>query len=540
MMFLPVLFACLDPNPQESGGGWALRWRLDGGTALEGFGRGIAGISDLEGDSASDVIVGIEGWDGVVESSGKVTVYSGATGLAIFEFVGTEFLGSLGHSVANVGDVNGDGVEDIAGGAPFESPGGAAYVWSGADGRVLHRFTRSEIGAIYGRYIAGAGDVDGDGAADVLVGSERSSVFGPAAGASFVYSGATGAQLLVLGQSAARNAQDGDGLGDINADGLADLVISDFLNGGSVAVYSGADGSVLYRIPSVAPFDGFGGSLANIRDIDRDGVNDFIVGAPAPQAGVRKGRAYVYSGVSGMLLMDLRGNVDHDEFGFDVAGGMDVNGDGYPDMVVGAHFGGSLEQGAAFVHSGLDGRLLAELVGETPFDLFGHAVAMTPDVNSDGLGDVVVYSHGADYGASNAGSVNLLELHSYLTADPRKVSAAAGETVTFALDFPDSEAGKVWQLLLSTDRAGQITIGGVHIPLMLSPLLRRTLLDPPAIFSSTSGVLDPSGDAMTIATLAAGQASAWVGFTLRFAAVSLDLPSNPRLSSAGVRIAVVP
>lgn len=539
-MFISIFFVALAMEVQESGGSWAQRWRLDGGTIIEQFGHGVAGISDLDGDGASDVIVGIEGWDGGLGGEGAVSVYSGSTGATIFQFLGTEFLGGLGWSVANVGDVDRDGVEDIAGGAPFENPGGAAYVWSGVDGRRLHHFATAEIGAVFGRYVAAAGDVDGDGAMDILIGAEQSSVFGSTAGASFVYSGATGAELLVLGQTAARNAQDGDRLGDINDDDLSDLVISDYLNGGSVAVYSGADGSELYRTPSLAPFDGFGWSVANVGDVDRDGVADFIVGAPAPLASVRKGRAYVYSGASGSLLMEFRGNVDHDEFGFDVAGGMDVNGDGYPDMAVGAHEGGTLEQGSVFIYSGTDGRLLSELEGENSFDLFGHAVAMTADVNSDSLGEVVVYAHGADYGAPSAGSVYLFELHSYLTVDPREILASAGGTVTFTMDFPVSEAGESWRLLASADSPGEIALGGTHLPLVDSHAFRRMLNAPPGFFSATAGVLDANGDATATAILAPGQAAGMVGKTLRFAALSYSPPQNPRLSSAGMRITVEP
>lgn len=547
-MILVLATGCLAMAAQDSGGLWNTRWRANGSSPQEEFGEAVAAIADLDADGASEVIVGASRWDGLNVNEGACFLYSGKSGNQLLLLPGGQEIGGLGTAVAGVGDVNGDGFPDFAATAPGHSPyghqEGSVYVYSGANGAQLLRMNGIGAGDGLGNYVAGAGDIDGDGLADVLVGNPGDDVFGFLNGASYVYSGLDGRELRVLGGVWSNNGRSGDGLGDVNCDGVPDLVISDgfalSFGGGSVAVYSGADGSMLYRVQNPVSYDDFGRSVANVGDINRDGTNDFIVGAPATISDRRKGRAYVYSGSDGSKIFDLWGDTHLDAFGWDVAGPEDVNGDGYPDLLVGAPFSGLGSPGAVFIHSGYDGGLLAKLRGENLGDEFGYSVAGTTDVNADGLADVIAGAYGADYGGDFSGSVYLYELHSYLGIEPRTVSASVGGLVAFTLDFPSSEAGRGWRLLASTDRPGQTRAGGVHVPLADSLILTRMLHDPPAVFSSTAGILDASGDASVTATLAPGQVAAWVGSTLRFAAVSFDPPKSPRLSSAGMRISVVP
>ncbi|TAH39427.1 MAG: hypothetical protein EYC70_01185 [Planctomycetota bacterium] len=541
MVMIAPLLLFVVPVLQQVGGTWSTAWRFDGTALGDQYGHGLAGIQDLDGDGASELIVGAPFQDFTLGQEGSVSVYSGGTGAIIYSMVGAVHDATLGYDVAALSDLNVDGFQDFAAGALTEPPGGAVYVYSGADASVLWEWHSAEISAEFGKFVARAGDVDGDAIEDVLVGAGNSDLFFPGGGASFVYSGRTGAQLLILGTATAINAGSGDGLGDVNGDGVPDFAISDSYQGGSVIVFSGLNGSMIYRLFHVQTNDDFGRSVANVGDLDRDGVNDFVVGASSVQPIMRSGKAYVYSGAGGSLLFELEGDaVDHDYFGYDVGSAGDVNGDGYGDVVVGAPNGGVTRQGGLFIYSGINGRLLSRIVGQSAADFLGWSVASAPDINGDGLSDLLSFAFGGSYTGSQSGSVFVYELNSYLTVSPHEVDSSAGGTVTFTLDFPVTEAGERWRLLASADAPGEMARGGTYIPLVDSPAFRRMLMNPPGFFSSTEGVLDANGDAIATATLAPGQAAGMVGKMLRFAALSYGLPQNPRLGSAGVRITIVP
>ncbi|TAH39432.1 MAG: hypothetical protein EYC70_01210 [Planctomycetota bacterium] len=540
MAVLILLFGvCQDP-----GGIWMQKWRIDGSNQADGLDGSVAGIADVDGDGHSDAITGVEGLDLLFSSEGGARLYSGATGGLVHEWNGTVVQGHFGNDVASIPDLDGDGFEDVLIAAinetTFVDREGAVHVMSGQTGAQLHWIPGTEVAAEFGRFVACAGDVDGDGTADILIGAPGSDFFIPGFGATFVYSGRTMQRILAVGGLGTTVGRDGVGLDDVNGDGLSDLLVSESTNQGTVRVYSGADGSEIYSINRGIFDAAFGYSVGNVGDIDRDGASDFIVGEPGIASYTRKGRALVYSGRSGAELFRLWGDQEEDKFGFSVAGAGDADGDGYPDMLVGAEDTGPAGQGAVFVHSGFDGRLLGRIVATLTSERLGWSVASTPDVDGDGLPDIVAGAPFASYGAPTSGSVYVVILQSYLEAEPRSVSAAAGGTVAFTLDFPDSEGGKLWRLLASNDRPGRTTAVGVSVPLTISPVLDQMLHDPPPVFSATTGVLDANGDATATMTLAPGQAAGLVGTTLRFAAISLDAPKDPRLSSTGVRITVLP
>jgi hypothetical protein len=163
------------------------------------------------------------------------------------------------------------------------------------------------------------------------------------------------------------------------------------------------------------------------------------------------------------------------------------------------------------------------------------------DADADRRMDVLV----SDYGWRTAtlaavGAAYVLGFDTFLTADAREVSAAAGGTVRFTLDFPAAEAGRGYLLLASDDQPGSIELGGVGIPLVDSPLLRRMVLSPPPVFDAPSGTLDAAGDAVVTATLAPNSLAAYVGRTVKFAAVSLLAPAQPSLSSAAAWVEILP
>ncbi|MGH8003803.1 MAG: integrin alpha [Limisphaerales bacterium] len=188
------------------------------------------------------------------------------------------------------------------------------------------------------------------------------------------------------------------GIGDINSDGKADFIVGAMLASpsgvhyaGSVFVYSGADGSILFQKNGPASSEMLGHSVAGVGDVNGDGINDFIVSSIGPSP--RPGTVYVYSGADGALLFQKVGATPDAQLGYSVSGAGDINGDGYADIIAGARLGDTdslNDVGSAFVYSGKDGSLLFQKNGNTSNANFGQAVAGLGDINGDGKSDFVV------------------------------------------------------------------------------------------------------------------------------------------------------
>jgi FG-GAP repeat len=348
------------------------------------------------------------------------------------------------RAMADIGDVNGDGVPDLAVGAPFQDgdfdsttmgfgePQNVGKVWvlNGATRTIITQLNDPQFqliqddkfGGQEGWSLAPAGDINGDGIPDVIVGDPHHNVLGDGTGSFnvgriFVFSGATDTVLLTLDNPIVdENARDGYSvvsLGDTNSDGIPDILAgapgqhigdeSDGLLVGVVYLYSGADGSLLrtFNDPTQDVDARFGFAVANGGDIDRDGVADAIIGAPG------KGEVFVFSGKTGTLLFTiLSPTVEKTpSFGSAVAGGKDFDRDRIPDIVVGAPlFKGS--EGAVYVFKGSDGTLLRKLRPTTAqlFSKFGAFVTVTDDLTGDRRPDIFVGAPEEDVGGLiNAG-----------------------------------------------------------------------------------------------------------------------------------------
>lgn len=390
----------------------SLIYQKNGADTTAGFGFSIASAGDVDGDGKADFIVGApqSGTPYTSAGTGSVFVYSGATGILLHQKNGSVLFDNFGHSVAGAGDVNGDGKADFIVGAPFAAPAGveqagAVYLYSGGTGSLLFQKNGIDPFDWFGLTVAGVGDVNGDGRADFIVGAPLADPGGVVnAGSIFVYSGATGT-LLYRKDGAAFLDNFGRsvaGAGDIDGDGRADFIVGALLAdpggveaAGSAFVYSGATGSLLYQKDGADSVDLFGRSVAGAGDMDGDGRADFIVGAPdANPGGVRDaGTAYVYSGATGDLLFQKNGTDSADLFGFSVAGAGDVDGDGKADFIIGALLadpGGLTDAGSAYVFSGATGALLFSVNGTAPLDELGHQVASAGDVQGDGKAEVIV------------------------------------------------------------------------------------------------------------------------------------------------------
>jgi hypothetical protein len=281
----------------------------DGG----GFGLSVASAGDVNGDGYADFVAGATD---VQSFAGRAYVYLGsATGPAstpATTLTGLDAGGLFGASVASAGDVNGDGYADLVVGASgAQSSTGRAYVYLGSAAGLASTPSTSLTGpdganGHFGQAVANAGDVNGDGYTDLIVDAPDAQT---ATGRAYLYlgsaAGLTSTPATVLTGPDGANGQFGrslSGAGDVNGDGYADLVVgAQWIqsNTGRAYVYLGGMlGLASAPTPSLAGPDGangwFGASVASAGDVNGDGYADIIVGASSAQSNL--GRAYVYLG----------------------------------------------------------------------------------------------------------------------------------------------------------------------------------------------------------------------------------------------------
>lgn len=370
-----------------------------------------------------------------------------------------------GFAIANCGDVNNDGFDDMIVGAneagpPGKTPG-RVYVFSGFDGAELYRFTGDTMEIDRFGFSVAGGDLDNDGHSDMIVGTlYRDSPTATTVGAVDVFSGFDGSILYAIHGEASQDqfGQAVAGNVDINNDGFGDFIVgaigsdSGGVDAGRVYVYSGIDGSVMYTFDHVNAGGGFGWSVSGARDVNNDGFTDIIVGAPG--AATLDGRAFVYSGADGSLLLTLE-NPDTlcSAMGHAVAGIGDINSDGFGDLLVGVPGGNNGPvPGCALVFSGADGSILGDLAGEFDGDYFGGAVCALGDINGDGIEEFAVSSVFSDHSASNAGRVYVysgadLSLYHLFTGEADR--GGFGKSLAGGGDYdgdgtPDLFVGSTW------------------------------------------------------------------------------------------------
>jgi hypothetical protein len=370
---------------------------------------------DVNGDGYGDVAVGAYLAAG---GAGETDVYlGGPNGIATAPAalpIPDRSLGQDGYSVASAGDVNGDGFGDLVVGAPGAGAqsGGNVYVYlGGADGiskSAISLFQTAPYAYALGTSVAGAGDVNGDGYADIILasGNTNEQIYvslggpnGPGAPTVFIKG------FAYQGVAAA---------GDVNGDGYADVVVGPFdspASAGTAYLYLGGPSGLSQTAITLAgpgappgsktPFFSSYGAVAGAGDVNGDGYADVVVGAEGVNA------AYVYlggaNGPSSSPFTLVGPGASMGQFGVSVAGAGDVNGDGFADIVVGAIFENqSTGLGAAYVFLGTrngpsstpvslvdpGAPLLADAGVE--YDLFGAAVGGGADVNGDTLDDIVV------------------------------------------------------------------------------------------------------------------------------------------------------
>jgi len=434
-------------------------WRVDSdqGGARMGYAVGTAG--DVNGDGYADVVVGAKDYDHGCEFEGRVYLYygsdSGPMDTPVWTVEGNQEEAGLGNSVGTAGDVNGDGFSDVIVGASKYDNGqtdeGRAYVFYGSattPSTFLDWTAVSLQGDAHLGYAVGtAGDVNGDGYADIIVGADDYDNGQTNEGAAFVwYGSATGLGAFGVPTSAAWSvegdqayAQLGTSVGtagDVNGDGYADVIVGAYKhdNGqddeGRVYVYHGSATGLSTAVNWTAESDQasafFGFSAATAGDVNGDGYADVVVGAENYDHGQDdEGAAFVWYGSgSGLGANGTPANADWSAesgqadaaFGISVGTAGDVNGDGFSDVIVGAddYDNGQDDEGRAFVWHGSGSGLG---VNGTPTNadwsaesnqadaFFGLSAGTAGDVNGDGYADIVVGAYRYDGDETDEGRV---------------------------------------------------------------------------------------------------------------------------------------
>lgn len=410
---------------------------------------------DLNGDGFDDVAIGSYFASGAGRrEAGRLSVYygsaAGVPNLASLVINGAAQGDHLGTAVASAGDINGDGFGDLVVGVEGADPGGredagSAWIFFGTMAGISDRPSMQLDGNApldsFGNAVNCAGDVNLDGYADVLVGAPGVDVgMAGGAGAASVFLGAA-AGLSTTPQLVLRGSVDRENLGtsvasagDIDGDGYSDAVIgAPFANGrmgvgsGVVRVLRGSPMGLAERgadqLNGAQLGDSFGWAAASAGDVNGDGFSDVVVGSynADPMGRTMAGAAAVFLGSDAGLAVSpavvVNGTQAGDNSGVAVASAGDLNGDGYADILVGASAasapGGRMGVGSATVYWGSAGGTAAvnplRFFGIMTGDGFGSPVGFAGDINGDGYSDALISAPRATVmGVADSGSVSVV------------------------------------------------------------------------------------------------------------------------------------
>ncbi len=364
------------------------------------FGWKVANAGDVNNDGTADFIIGGLG----ISAGGVARVYSGADGSELYEYYGANASDFLSTGVAGIGDINGDNYADfIIGASGFDATElndsqGRAYVYSGYDGTALYILDGDQAGDNFGFATSAAGDMNNDGVADFVVAAPFNDVPLYNGGFIRIFSGVDGTVLYTLyGNASEEFASTMTPVGDVNNDNYDDLAVgvpgddNGGNNIGSLQVVSGIDGSTLYTVYGTEPGEQFGRSVSNLDDLNGDGVDEVLVGAPYFDAGATsRGYARILSGIDGAELYRFQGDAGGDQFGYAVSATGDVDNDGYGDFAIGAQYDDNTGTSSGSVRL----FLYVDLANDLDLDYLLNGP--DPDMENDGMPDIWEDSYGLD------------------------------------------------------------------------------------------------------------------------------------------------
>jgi hypothetical protein len=323
-----------------SGRDSSVLYRVTGQQLYEALGFSLSSVGDLDGDGIQDFVASGPNWEAGTAVPAFVRVYSGRTG-QLLETIQGETLIGFGQSVSAAGDVNADGFLDFAVGAPFRNEGpvdGEVFVYSGEDASLLRDWVYISPGySLFGAALSAAGDVNGDGFDDLLIGAPDGSITDYDSGFARVLSGKDG-EVLFSFNGTGRGDNLGDALRggiDLNGDSIPDFILGAPQTNedatGYVSVRSGSDGVELsHLVPSDGSLREFGASL-DVADIDGDGKLDLLIGSPG-----NKGAVLALSPSDGRELLAIHGDKSLEYLGGSLAACGDLNHDGFPEFLTGS------------------------------------------------------------------------------------------------------------------------------------------------------------------------------------------------------------
>ncbi|MFN7926840.1 MAG: FG-GAP-like repeat-containing protein [Blastocatellia bacterium] len=404
------------------------------------FGWVARSIGDVDGDKVKDFVTSAPTFQVNQQPAGRIYIYSGKSGKLLWQQTG-QGNDNLGQVIEGAGDVNHDGIPDVIAGAPG---GNKAYVYSGKDGKVLLTLTGKDASESFGAPANRAGDQNGDGYDDVVVGAPGN---GQSIGKVYVFSGKDGTVLFTF-----LGAQAGDGFGSTVAGykkgDLAFISIGAPTAGprrtGQVYVYAGLTKTPKFTIDSDETGARLGMMFQSlVGDVNKDNVPDIYASDWANAAkGPSTGRIYVHSGADGKRLYTLTGEAAGDGFGIGTADVGDVNKDGYDDLLIGAwqHASAAPSGGRVYLYSGKDGSLLRTMTCRIPGDTFGFDATGLGDVDGDGVNDFLLTSAWSNIKGYRSGRVFVI---SGRAVAPRVKLTFTPEAEKF--DSATEEYRRIWQ-----------------------------------------------------------------------------------------------
>lgn len=440
-----------------------------GGAANDQYGWVARRVGDVDGDGYQDYASTAPT---AANSQGYVVVYSGHSGDRLFHWSGGATGHLFGWIVAGAGDQDQDGHADVLVGSPGAGTG-QVTLYSGIDGSVLRVFQGEQPGSKFGQDLNQIGDLDGDGAPELLIGAPQFSTAasgdgsgaagggggaagGNAAGRAYLYAGGAEGALLrtfdgapgdTLGESAAGWFQNGNGVIALAAPHPQQPTQ------GKMLFLDPRDGKELFRYNAPPTAVNVGWFLSVVGDVNADGIPDFFHTDWQDAAkGNTTGRATVTSGTDGSTLQEHLGAYAGEGYGIGLGDAGDMDGDGFDDLAIGAWQNRDqvASGGKIYLYSGRDGQLIGAFTGAIAGATLGFDSTQIGDVDDDQVPDLLVTAAWDPVHGFQSGRTLVVSGATALNAPVR--TAAVGAIDPRGLwfhAFTGSTAGAEWSLIQS-------------------------------------------------------------------------------------------